>query len=528
MSANDGGLAEAAGYLERALQAGRPDPAVAYLLALAYKRQGRTADARAALRKVPDADADVWLQLGLLSLRERQPAQAAEEFARALEIDPASYPACHNLLMTWLTLGRLDACREVLPRAAALAPSDDERRFLGLTRALLDAAAQNRASDAALDPALADMTPEDEARLVGLVRGLGDLNVSQALLKALAAARPDSPPVLEAHAEAVMARAKGLMDRGDWLPAERLLTPLTRFKGLPRAHQTLLLNLLGVCCCLNQDFDGGVHHFTLALKLSPNDARLCQNAALAYELLDQTAQADPHWNRYFDLLLAGADLPRPPGQADYLDRLAFEGFARLAARHSERERWKEALAYAQRAQRLRPRDAETLERLFHLHNHLKRPDEARKALRQLREVKPDDPQFELYELDLAEVRNLGDIDRLLGDIDRVLRRHPKDARVEDRAAGMILNLVPLMTDLYDRLSERLSEAVGQVRGLPGYQVNWSAVGDEARDLQRDFQKLRRVANKCLPLLPNDESRRAVREVSDRLDRKIETCRSIVR
>ncbi len=521
-------FAEAAAFLERALQAGRPDPEVAYLLALAYKRQGKTAEARDALRKIARPDAAVWLQLGLLSLKEKQPAQAEGEFARAFEADPASYAACHNLLMTRLTLGQLDAGRDLVPRALALAPSADEKRFLRLLQALLDAAIQKRSSDAALDPALAALSADDEARLLGLTRGLGDLDVSQALLKALAAARPDSPPVLEAYAEVILVKAKGLMDRGEWLDAERLLTPLTRFKGLPRAHQTLLLELLGVCCCLNQDFDGGISHFGQAVKLSVTDARLSQNLALAYELQNQSAQAEPHWNRYFDLLLAGADLPRPPGQHDYHDRLAFEGLIRLATRYSEKERWTQALAYAQRAQRLKPRDPDTLERLFHLYNHLKRPEEARKALRQLRDVRPDDPQYELYELDLIEVRNLNDVDRLLGEIDRVRQRHPNDARVEDRAAGMAANLGPLLADLYGRLADRVGDVVAQVRGLPNYQINWSAVSDEVRDLQRDLQKLRRVANRCLPLVAHEEPRRVLRDLADRVDRKIETCRSILR
>lgn len=520
--------AEAARLLERALQVGRPDPDVAYLLALAYKRQGKTAEARAALRKIARPDAAVWLQLGLLSLRERQLAQAESEFARAWELGPDSYPACYNLLFTRLTLGQLDACRELLPRAHDLAPTPEERRFVALLQLLLDAALAGSLVDPAMAAALAELSPDDEARLLGLVRSLGTLDVSQSLLQTLVAARPESDAVVEAHAEVVLVRAKGLMDRGEWLSAERLLLPLTRQKGLPRGHQALLLNLLGICCCLNQDFDEGARHLSQAVKLVPTDPRLSQNLALAHEMQNQAAQAEPHWNRYFDLLLAGADLPRPPGQPDYHDRLAFEGLIRLAGRYSEKERWNQALSYVQRAHRLRPRDPDTLERLFHLYNHLKHPDEARKALRQLRDVRPDDPQYELYELDLIEVRNIGDIDRLLGEIEKVMRRHPQDARVEERAAGMLANLVPLLTDLYDRLADRLSDVVDQVRSLPNYQINWAAVGDEARDLQRDFQKLRRVANRCQPLLVHDEPRRLLRELADRVDRKIDTCRSILR
>jgi Flp pilus assembly protein TadD len=518
--------AEAASLLEKAAHAGHTSPEVAYMLALAYKRQGKTAEARAALRKIAKPDASVFLQMGLLSLHENNLAQAEGEFSRAAEMDPDSFPACYNLLLTRLTLGHTDLARAQLPRAIELADSADERRFLTLLQALLNA--DPSANGDGFEPALADMLPADEERLLSLLTGLGQLDVSHALLKVLAAARPQSPAVQEAFAEVVLVKAKAFMDRGDWLQAERELSPLARVKGLTKSHQTVLFNLLGVCFCLNQDFNGGVRYLTQAVKLSNTDARLSQNLALACELHGELAQADPQWNRYFDLLGAGADLPRPPGHVDYHDRLAYEGLVRLASRYSERERWAQALTYVQRAQHIRPRDPDTLERLFHLYNHLKRTDEARRTLRQLREIKPNEPQYDLFELDLVEIKNLSDIDRMLGEIDRVLKRHPGDARVEERALALVGNVIPHMHDLADRLTEKLSKIVDQVRNLPNYKINWSAVSDAVRDLQREYQRLRKITNKCMPLVSREEHRRDIRDLADLIDRKIEVCRSILR
>jgi tetratricopeptide (TPR) repeat protein len=520
-------FADAAALLERATHVGgHAAPEVAYLLAMAYKRQGKTAEARAALRKIAKPDAAVFLQMGLLSLREKNLAQAEGEFSRAAETDPESFPACYNLLLTRLTLGHVDMARALLSRAIELADSVDERRFLTLLQALLKVAQPGDGDG--FDPALADMPAADEDRLLSLLWGLGQLDVSHAMLKAFAAARPQSLRVQEAFAEVVLVRAKSLMDRGDWLQAERELAPLARVKGLAKAHQTALFNLLGVCACLNQDFPGGVRSLAQAVRLSNADARLFQNLALAYELQGEAAQADQQWNRYFDLVTAGADLPRPPGQVDYRDRLAYEGLVRQGARYSERERWAQALGYVQRAQRLRPRDPDILERLFHLYNHLKRPEDARRSLRQLREVKPNEPQYDLFELDLVEVKNLSDIDRMLGEIDRVLKRHPNDARVEERALTMVGNVIPMMHDLADRLTEELSKVVDQVRSLPNYKINWGAVGDVVRDLQREYNRLRKITNKCLPLVSRDEHRRAIRDLAELIDRKIEVCRSMLR
>ena len=56
--------------LEQALTAGCRDPNVVYLLALAFKRQGKTREARKALQQIRSPDAGALLQLGVLSLRE--------------------------------------------------------------------------------------------------------------------------------------------------------------------------------------------------------------------------------------------------------------------------------------------------------------------------------------------------------------------------------------------------------------------------------------------------------------------------
>src|SRR5262245_42353372 len=167
--------AAAAGLLEQAVRLGRPEPQAAYLLALACKRQGKTAEARAALRTITKPDANVFLQLGLLSLREQQPAQAEEEFARAWELDPTCYPAGHNLLLTRLTLDKIDDAEAMILQVQALARSPGEQRFLALLQALLRTC-QSADSDRLLDPALLEMTPEDEQRLLELAQGLGQMD----------------------------------------------------------------------------------------------------------------------------------------------------------------------------------------------------------------------------------------------------------------------------------------------------------------------------------------------------------------
>jgi len=109
--------------------------------------------------------------------------------------------------------------------------------------------------------------------------------------------------------------------------------------------------------------------------------------------------------------------------------------------------------------------------LPHVHQ-LKRSDEARRTLRRLRDVRPNDPQFDLYELDLRDIRKLDDIDRMLSEIRKILNKYPGDMRVEERALGMVVNVIPLMGRMSDQFTDQVNKIVDQMRRLPSYQINW--------------------------------------------------------
>ncbi len=528
-------LEDAARLLEQALQAGGGDPQVAYMLAMAHKRLGKVAEARTALRKIARPNANVLLQMGLLSLQERQFPQAEEELARAWQADPGSYEAGYNLLLTRLALGQLESCVALLPAVVELAPNPGEQRFLRMVLELLRGAVLEgaRTPDAAGQPfetALADITAADELRLLHLLRGMDRFEVIYPLFQALAAQRPRSAAAQEANFEAALVQGKRLMDRCDWGAATRLLAPLARSLGegrpVARPTQAALLNLLGCCAAMEQDFPRAAKLFTSALRLAANDVRVLHNLALIHEWQDDLKQADPYWNQFFDLL--DRRIQAPPGQADYVAGLAFEGLNHLAEAYAKKEKWPAALAYLQRAQKLRPQDADLLERLFHLYHQVKKPEEARRTLRLLRQLKPNDPQLDLYELDLQDTKSLDDIDRKLTDIGRILKKYPNDLRVEERAVAMVQDVIPFMGQLCDQLTDRINQIIDRVRNLPNYQINWSAVREVMRDLEDDFLKLRQITRLCLPLVTNDEHRRIIRELGAHIDKKIDDCRRLGR
>jgi hypothetical protein len=157
---------------------------------------------------------------------------------------------------------------------------------------------------------------------------------------------------------------------------------------------------------------------------------------------------------------------------------------------------------------------------------VKRPEDARRTLKRLTELRPNDPQMELYELDLREIKTIDDIERMLGDIRKKLNKYPNDLRVEEKAMSMVGNIIPLLGRMFDQYANQLSRVTAQVRQLPSYQVHWSTVHEVMRDLQREFQKLRRIANRCLSLVTSEEQRRALKDLMEQIDGKRELCQTM--
>lgn len=537
---------EAAAFLEQAAKLGKLTPELAYMLGICYKRDGKLGEARAAFRKIIPPDTNVLLQLGLLSFAENQFAQAAEEFQQSLQKDENSYAACYNLLLCRLQLGQLPECQELLPKVIALAPSEEDKRLLILLEELLnqqpahgspsavsaqDISLANNGETVQAPSLLATITPEEEQQLLLLLQGIDNPELLYPLLQNLVSCRPESTVIQRTYLELGLLQAKQFADRYHWQDAEKLLSSITRLAESPAlasdpgtaSLRVALLNLKGVCACVLQEFDRAGQYFSSALRLASNKTWLNQNLAITCELMGKLDQAEIYWNRYFDLLDSRTPVPPIP---NYLDSLAFAGLCRLGELYSKHDRLNNAINFFQRAHLKRPRDVETLEKLFQFYVQSRRNEDARRMLRKLRELRPNEPQFELYELDLVEVRGMEDLDRILAEIKRIVSRHPGDMRVEDRALHTVANCIPLISRKSDQLSDQLANIVEQVRRLPNYQINWPVVHDEMRFLRLEFQKLRKLCNKALAVVSSEEHRRMIRDLNHHIDSKIDICVSM--
>ncbi|HZU38740.1 MAG TPA: tetratricopeptide repeat protein, partial [Gemmataceae bacterium] len=447
---------------------------------------------------------------------------AEQEFAQAWAANPTCFEAGYNLLLTRLSQGRLDEAAAVCPSCDSRGTQPAEQRLLEQIHALLRLARPAN-GEAHADAALTSMTAAEEQRLVQLVQSIGHLDSADRLLRALQAVRPDSEAVREAAFGVLLARAGELVRRCRWAEARRLLGPRTA-DPVPRPLLAAGLNLLGICECMMQDFADGRQSFALALRLVESDPYLHQNLALACEWQQHFAQGVKHWQRYFEQL--DDRLPIPPGEPDYVNRLACEGLSRLAAGHVERREWAEARDCLERALRASPEDVPVLERLFELHHQARRWAEAREILDQLRQLRPDDPQYEVYALDLMDLKTPDDVERMVTDVDRLRQQHAGEQQVESRLMAVMAHAVEALGELHEELSEQLARARNRLRRLARHEVDWDEVEDFARRLHRRLLKLKVIVDRSV-LLAAGEDQKHLRELSQQLTREAAQCRRLV-
>ncbi|HEV2948429.1 MAG TPA: tetratricopeptide repeat protein [Gemmataceae bacterium] len=515
----------AASFFEKAVMKDWSDPAVAVDLARAYKHQGLTAKARRILQNVARTDSGIAFQAGLLSLEEKRLSQAEEDFARAWAEKPNCFEAGYNLLMTRFSLGEVETARILLPQVIELAPEQSQRDFLTLVdRVIRNCSSEHLENGKA--PTLADVSPEEEQQVLEFLHNLGNPGIAAQALSALAKQQPDNAALFRAYLEAILVQAKQLLDRGDWNQATRILTPLVEaMESTPRPTGAALLNLLGCCACLTQDFEAGIHAFASALQTANRDARLSQNLALAYEMHGRHSEAEPHWNWFLEML--DGRLPSPPESPGYKNRLAFECLHRLGVRSSERGKWTSALAFLQRAHQVQPEDADTLERLFHVFNQLKKPEDARRALRRLRQLRPQDPQMEFFELELIEIDNLDNCNRVLAGLEALHGKYPDDARVAERQAQLLGAITTYLKRLTRQIVEQSARAASRVRRLPTYQEAWPEMKHYLRDLRSRLNRTRKTALRSLPLATSESHRRDLQHIIQQTSQEIDQCQTLV-
>jgi len=479
----------------------------ALLLARIHRKQDRLPEARDVLRRVSPPPVPILMQMALAALQDHQLTQAEEILVQIRQMEPGDLATALNLFWTRLSLGQKDAAQEMLPGILDLVTAPEQRRLLQQLQVLLK-------GGAAVTPALIDLTAEEEQRIIKLLFSLGRLETTVPLLCQLGAARSQSQPAREAQLLAMLRLGKQRFDRGDWLGAERWLSPLA--KAQPKAA---VRNLLGCIACMMQDFASGILHLQEALRLAGDDPRIHQNLALAFTWQGDPAEADLCWGRYLGTM--EKRLPRPPGFIDYREQLRFQLLKYLGNQKYEAEKWPEALAYLEEAQKLQPENLELSERLFLLYVQAGQRAEARKLLTEMQTLKPKHPTYEMYELDLIEVRSGEDLETLVETLHHVVEQLIHDPSVQDKA---VTRVWPMLQYRSDQLTKVMREIREDLRQLPDDSRAWYEALRDLRSVKRDLRRLRQVTRYCASLQVADATRRKLDGLTGELERKIDYCR----
>ncbi|MFL5341273.1 MAG: tetratricopeptide repeat protein [Gemmataceae bacterium] len=493
--------------LDRASKSRSPQQLLAaLLLSRIHRRHNRIPEAREALRRPGAMPVPVLLELGVVSAMDRQLSQAEEVFARVRQLEPDNPTANVNLFWARLSLGNPAGAQELLPGLIEHTADAEQRNLFQYFQALL--------KGGQVAPAFAGMTAEEEQRTIAALFGIARLEVAVPLLCLFAPARPQSKEAREAQTLGMLRLGKQRFDRGDWLGAERWLSPLA--KARPTAA---VRNLLGLVACLTQDFNTGILHLQEAQRLAGDDPRIHQNLAIAFSWQGDFTEADLCWGRYLGTM--GTKLPRPPGYFDYHERLRFQVLKHLGNQHYEGERWTHALAYIEEAHRMRPENLDLTERLFLLQVQAGQRDEARKTLNELRHQKPKNPTYELYELDLIEIRSSEDLEQLLDVLGRVVDTYPDDKTAQEKA---VVRTIPALQHRADQLTKAMRDIREDLRRLFEDSPGWYDALRDLRAVKRDLRRLRQVTRYCASLPVGDAHRRRLDTLTEELERKIEYCR----
>lgn len=477
------------------------------LLARSHRRHQQLPEARDVLRRINPPPIDVLVELGLTALQDQQLSQADECFTRVLQEQPNSPAVRFNLFWLRLSLGQTTAALELTPELIREAGTTEDRRLLTHMQILL----QGGSGAMSL---LGDLTVEEERRLIASLFAVSKLDVTVPMMCILAGARSHSPSAREAQTMGMIRLGKQRFDRGDWLGCEKWLAPLAKARPIASVR-----NLLGCCLCLMQDFASGILHFQEALRLAGDDPRIHQNLALAFSWQGDLDEADLCWGRYLGTY--DKRIPRPPGVFDYHDLLRFHILRHLGNQNYDRERWQQALAYLHEAHELRPDDLELAERVFLLQVQAGNRPAARSMLTHMQTLKPKHGPFELYELDLIEVQDGADLERLLDALAQTVERLIDDPTSQDKAVARVL---PQLQARADGLTRVLREIRDDLHRLDDHSHGFYDALRDLRGVKRDMRRLRQITRYCASLQVNESQRRRLESMTDDLERKIDYCR----
>jgi hypothetical protein len=139
----------------------------------------------------------------------------------------------------------------------------------------------------------------------------------------------------------------------------------------------------------------------------------------------------------------------------------------------------------------------------------------------MRHQRPKYATYELYELDLIEIRSSEDLEKLLDVLGRVVDMFPDDPPSIEKA---VVRVTPALQYRADQLTKLMREIREDLRRLFEDSPGWYDALRDLRGVKRDLRRLRQVTRYCASLPIAEPQRRRLDTLTEELERKIEYCR----
>ena len=135
--------------------------------------------------------------------------------------------------------------------------------------------------------------------------------------------------------------------------------------------------------------------------------------------------------------------------------------------------------------------------------------------------------MEFFELELIEINNLDNCNRVLAGLEALQSKHPDDARVAERQAQLLGAITVYLKRLSRQIVEQSAKAASRVRRLPTYQEAWPEMKQYLRDLRSRLNRTRKTALRGLALATSESQRRDLQQIVQQTSQEIDRCQAMV-
>jgi len=215
----------------------------------------------------------------------------------------------------------------------------------------------------------------------------------------------------------------------------------------------------------------------------------------------------------------------------YYDTLACEGRLHVAELFSVEKKWNQAAKHFEKAHQVRPDNGDIMVKLFYSYRNGKNSNKARQTYKKLTKKYPKNLGYQILEVDLllSEASSLRDFERAFKKLVQLKRQHPKDPEILSKGEALVIEFVPSIAEVSDKLSASLREVVTTIQRIkqdPNMTIDSYKLKQIYNDLKNDYQTLKNMVDQCFEFVDSKDGKKMLRDLREHINSKISLINSL--